>query len=64
MELRKIFGPKKDENTGWRKFHNEELHNFYSPPIIIGMTMENYICRAFSTQESKNKFIQNFYWKS
>jgi hypothetical protein len=26
--LRRIFGPKKDEVTGgWRKLHNEELHN-------------------------------------
>jgi hypothetical protein len=28
--LRRIFGPKRDEVTGgWRKLHNEELHNFY-----------------------------------
>jgi hypothetical protein len=27
--LRGIFGPKRDEVTeGWRKLHNEELHNF------------------------------------
>jgi hypothetical protein len=26
--LRRIFGPKRDEMTGgWRKLHNEELHN-------------------------------------
>jgi hypothetical protein len=31
--LRKIFGPKGDEMTGgWRKLHNEELHNLYSSP--------------------------------
>jgi hypothetical protein len=29
--LRRIFGPKRDEETGgWRKLHNEELHNLYS----------------------------------
>jgi hypothetical protein len=34
--LRRIFGPKRDEVTGsWRKLHNEELHNLYSPPSII-----------------------------
>jgi hypothetical protein len=34
--LRRIFGPKRDEATGeWRKFHNEELLNFYSSPDII-----------------------------
>jgi hypothetical protein len=36
--LRRIFGPKRDEVTGgWRKLHNEELHNFYSSPDIIRM---------------------------
>jgi hypothetical protein len=37
-ELRKIFGPKRDEVTGvWRKFQNEELHSLYSSPSIIRM---------------------------
>jgi hypothetical protein len=36
--LRRIFGPKRDEVTGgWRKLHNEELHNSYSSPSIIRM---------------------------
>jgi hypothetical protein len=36
--LRRIFGPKRDEVTGgWRKLHNEELHNLYSSPSIIRM---------------------------
>jgi hypothetical protein len=34
--LRRIFGPKRDEVVGnWRKLHNEELHNLYSPANII-----------------------------
>jgi hypothetical protein len=34
--LRRIFGPKRDEVTGgWRKQHNEELHDLYSSPSII-----------------------------
>jgi hypothetical protein len=34
--LRRIFGPKRDGVTGgWRKLHNEELHNLYSSPNII-----------------------------
>jgi hypothetical protein len=33
-----IFGPKRDEVArGWRKLHNEELHNLYSSPSIIRM---------------------------
>jgi hypothetical protein len=36
--LRRIFGPKRDEVTGgWRKLHDEELHNLYSSPSIIRM---------------------------
>jgi hypothetical protein len=34
--LRRIFGQKRDEVTGgWRKLHNEELHDLYSLPSII-----------------------------
>jgi hypothetical protein len=34
--LRKMFGLKKDEVIGgWRKQHNEELHNLYCSPIKI-----------------------------
>jgi hypothetical protein len=36
--LRRIFEPKRDQVTGgWRKLHNEELHNLYSSPSIIRM---------------------------
>jgi hypothetical protein len=34
--LPRIFSPKRDEVTGgWRKLHNEKLHNLYSSPDII-----------------------------
>jgi hypothetical protein len=34
--LRRIFGQKRYEVTGgWRKLHNEELHNLYSSPSTI-----------------------------
>jgi hypothetical protein len=34
--LRRILEPKRDEMIGgWRKLHNEELHNLYSSPSII-----------------------------
>jgi hypothetical protein len=37
----RIFGSKRDEVTrDWRKLHNEELHNFYSWPNIIGSSQE------------------------
>jgi len=35
-ELRRIFGPKRDEVTGeWRKLHNEELYDLYSSTNIV-----------------------------
>jgi hypothetical protein len=34
--LRRVFGPKKDGLTGgWRKLHNEELHDLYTSQSII-----------------------------
>jgi hypothetical protein len=35
--LRRIFGPKREVTGGWRKLHNEELHNLYSLSGIIRM---------------------------
>jgi hypothetical protein len=35
--LRRILGPEGDEVTGkWRKLHNEELHNYTHPQILLG----------------------------
>jgi hypothetical protein len=33
--LRRIFGPKRDENGSWKKLHNDELHSLYSSPNIV-----------------------------
>jgi hypothetical protein len=36
--LRRIFRPKRDGMlVGWRKLHNEELHDLYCSPSIIGI---------------------------
>ena len=35
--LRRIFGPKRDENEEWRSLHNEELHSSYRSPNITRM---------------------------
>jgi len=34
--LRRIFGPRRDEETGeWRRLHNEELNDLYSSRNIV-----------------------------
>jgi hypothetical protein len=33
--LRRIFGPKREEDGSWRKLHNDELHSLYSSPDIV-----------------------------
>jgi hypothetical protein len=33
--LRRIFGPKWEEDGSWRKLHNDELHILYSSPNIV-----------------------------
>jgi hypothetical protein len=33
--LRRISGPKREEDGSWRKLHNDELHSLYSTPNIV-----------------------------
>jgi hypothetical protein len=33
--LRKIFGPKREEDGPWRKLHNDELHDLHSSSNIV-----------------------------
>jgi hypothetical protein len=33
--LRRILGPKSEEDGSWRKLHNDELHSLYSSPNIV-----------------------------
>jgi hypothetical protein len=45
--LRRILRPKRDEVMGgWRKMHNEDLHNLYSSPSIIRMIKSRRMRRA------------------
>jgi hypothetical protein len=33
--LRRIFGPNREEDKSWKKFHNDEIHGLYSSPNIV-----------------------------
>jgi hypothetical protein len=55
----RLFGPKKDEMTGgWRKLHNEELHDLYSSPSIIRIIKSRRIWWAehVARMEEKNVY--------
>jgi hypothetical protein len=65
--LRRIFGPKREKVTGgWRKLHNENLHNLYTSPNIIRMIISRSIMEvgAGSTNGRDEKCIQYFGWKT
>jgi hypothetical protein len=57
--LRRIFRPKRDEMTGgWRKMHNDELHNLHSSPGITRIIKENEMGRACTTNgEKRNAYM-------
>jgi hypothetical protein len=44
--LRRILGPKREVERGWRRLHNEELHNLYSSPNIIRVIKSRMMRRA------------------
>ena len=45
--LRRIFGSKRDKVTvEWRKLHNEELNDQYSPPNIVRVIKSRRMGRA------------------
>jgi hypothetical protein len=33
----RIFGPEREEDGSWRKWHNDELHSLYSSSNIVRM---------------------------
>jgi hypothetical protein len=57
---RRIFRPKREEVAGgWRSLHNEELHNLYASPNIIGV-IKSRMGRACGTHGSDEKCIRVF----
>jgi hypothetical protein len=61
--LRRIFGRKRDEVTGgWRKLHNEELHNFYYTPSIIRMIKTRRMRWAWHVARMRRRGMRIGYW--
>jgi hypothetical protein len=62
-----IFGPKRDEVTGgWRKLHNEELHNLYSSPSIIRIIKSRRIrlARHVARMGGRRGMHIGYWWES
>jgi hypothetical protein len=65
--LRKIFGPKREEDGSWRKLHNNELHSLYSSPNIVRMIKSRRLRRAGHVGrmgEGRGVFLQGFGWEA
>jgi hypothetical protein len=61
--VRRIFSLKRDEVTGgWRKVHNEELHNLYSSPSVISMIKSRRMRWAGHVAQMAMRGIQIGYW--
>jgi hypothetical protein len=59
--LKRIFGLKGYEITGgWRKLHNEALHNLYCSPSIIRIIKSRRMKWAYSTH--REKAVYTGYW--
>ena len=61
--LKRILGPKRKEVTReWRKLHNEELNDLYSPPNIVRVIKSRRIrwARHVARMGGGERFIQGF----
>jgi len=61
-ELRRIFGPKREEvKGGWKKGHNEEINDLYSSTYIIRVIKSRMMRWARNVaHERDEKCISNF----
>jgi hypothetical protein len=60
-----IIGPKRNEVIGgWRKLHNEELHNLYSSPSIFRMIQSRRMRWAGHVACTGRRMHIGFWWQS
>jgi hypothetical protein len=61
--LRRIFGPKRDEETGeWRRLHKEELTDLYSTPNIIRVTKSRRMGWASHVARVREREMHTGFW--
>jgi hypothetical protein len=63
--LRRIFGPKREEDGSWRKLHNDELYSLYSSPNIVRVIKSGRTRWARrGTHERGERCLQGFGWEA
>jgi hypothetical protein len=62
--LRRIFGPKREEDESWRKLHNDELHSQYSSPNIVRVIKSRSMMWAgHVARMGEGEVLQGFGWE-
>jgi hypothetical protein len=64
--LRRIFGPKREEDGSWRKLHNDELHSLYSSPNVVRVIKSRKMRWAghVARMGVGERCLQGFGWKA
>jgi hypothetical protein len=62
--LRKIFGPKREEDGSWRKLHNDGLHNLYSSLNIVRVIKSRRMRWAGHVACMGERCLQGFGWEA
>jgi hypothetical protein len=62
--LRRIFGPKREEEGSWRKLHNDELHSRYSSPNIMVIKLRLRWAGHMACMGERRGVLQGFGWES
>jgi hypothetical protein len=61
MHIVHTFGPKRDEITGvWRKLHNEELHDLYSPNFVRVIKSRRIRWVGYEARVGRERRVQGF----
>jgi hypothetical protein len=62
--LRKIFGPRREEDGSWRKLHSDELHSLYSSPNIFTVIKSMGMRWAEHVARMGERWLQGFGWEA
>jgi hypothetical protein len=63
--LRRIFGPKSEEDGSWRKLHNDEFHSLHSSSKIVRVIKSwrmRWAGHVACMAEGRNVCLQGFGW--